>query len=304
MRGSSKDHPIVSVVVSSPDNDVDGHLQQALTKLTHFDPTVSFSNSTKGGTFVLEGRSVTQLEVICDRICDEYHLAIDVGTPRAILLETVRETVEAEGKYIRQVGGCGNYGHCKLRVEPNELGKGYEFINLVSGDRISEEYVASIDHGVKNCMRGDARSGRPLVDLKVTLIDGSYHDADSNRHAFESAGVIAFDRALAMASRVVLQPMMAVEVGLPKELAKAIAHDVIERRGRVERMDTENNWTEITAIVPLSELLVWLTGGFAAFPAEFSGFEPMPGDSDEIGTPVSVNNPRRPRQGGFRSSSV
>jgi len=142
---------------------------------------------------------------------------------------------------------------------------------------------------------------RSLVDLKVTLIDGSFHDSDSNPPAFEIAGVIAFNRALTVASTVVLEPMMTVEVGVPKDLAKAIAHDVAKRRGRVEHMDTENSWTEITATMPLSELLVSVYQGIVAFPMEFAGYQPMPEDrnSDEIGTRVPVNDPQTPRRGGI-----
>jgi elongation factor G len=301
MRASSKDHPIVSMVVSSPSRDADGHLQRALTELARFDPTVTVGKCTEDGQFVLEGWRVAQLKVICDRIRDEYQVAIDLGTPKAILLDTVRETAEGEAKYIRQIGGLGNYGHCKLRVEPNELGKGYEFFNSVRDDRIPEEYVLSIAQGVQSCVLGDARPRHPLVDLKVTLIDGSFHDADSNPHAFESAGAIAFNRALTMASTVVLEPMMTVEVEVPRELAKSITQDVIERRGRVEHMNTENTWTEITAIVPLSELLVSISHGLVAFPMEFAGYQPLPEDpnSDEIGTRVPVKNPRTPRHGGI-----
>ena len=150
-------------------------------------------------------------------------------------------------------------------------------------------------------MLGDARPRHPLVDLKVTLIDGSFHDSDSNPPAFEIASAIAFNRALTVASTVVLEPMMTVEVGVPEDLAKAIAHDVIKRRGRVEQLNTENSWAEITAIMPLSELLVSVSQGLAAFPMEFAGYQPIPEDrnSDEIATRVPVNNPRRPRHGGI-----
>jgi elongation factor G len=298
MTASSKDHPIVSMVVNSLSKDAGERLQHALAELTRFDPTVRVRKGTEEGHFVLQGWRVAQLEVICDRIRDEYQVAVELGAPKAILLDTVRETAVGEGKYIRQTGGLGNYGHCKLRVEPNESGKGYEFFNSVSDGRIPGEYALAIARGVQGCVMDDARP-RPLVDLKVTLIDGSFHDADSNPRAFESASVIAFNQALTGASTVVLEPMMTVEVGVPEDLAKAIAHDVIKRRGRVEHMDTENSWTEITAIVPLSELLVSVSQRLAAFPMEFAGYQPMPEDRDEIGTREPVNNPRTPRRGGI-----
>jgi elongation factor G len=301
MAASSKDHPILSIVVNSLSKDADGRLQRALTELTRLDPTVRVRKCSEDGQFVLEGWRVAQLQVICDRIRDEYRVEVELGEPSAKLLETVRETAVGEGKYLRQTGGLGNYGHCKLRVEPNELGKGYEFFNSISDGRIPEEYVLAIARGVQGCVLDDARPRHPLVDLKVTLIDGSFHDSDSNPQAFESASVIAFNRALAVASTVVLEPMMTVEVGVPEDLAKAIAHDVIERRGRVQHMDSENSWTEITAIMPLSELLVSVSQGLSAFPMEFAGYQPMPEDrnSDGIGRPVPVNNPQTPRHGGI-----
>jgi elongation factor G len=297
MRASSRDHPILSMVVSSPSKDADGRLQHALAELSRFDPTVR----SEDGQFVLEGWTAAQLQVICDRIRHEYQIAIELGPLRAILLETVREAAAGEGKYIRQTGGLGNYGHCKLRVEPNELGEGYEFFNSIPDGRIPEEYVLAIARGVQGCVLDDARTRHQLVDLKVTLIDGSFHDSDSNPQAFENASVIAFNRALTVASIVVLEPMMTVEVRVQEHLAKAIAHEVIERRGRVEHMATENSRTEITAIMPLSELLVSVSEELAACPMEFAGYEPMPEDrnSDEIGTRVPVNNPRRPQRGGI-----
>jgi elongation factor G len=301
MRASSKDHPIVSIVVNSLTGAADERLLHALTELTRLDKTVRVIKCVGDGEFVLEGWRVAQLQVISDRVRDEFGIETELGPPRAVLLDTVRETAVGEGKYIRQTSGLYNYGHCKLCVEPNQLGKGYEFFNSVSDGRIPEEYVLAIDRGVQGCLLDDARPRHPLVDLKVTLIDGSFHESDSNPQAFECASEIAFKQALTAASTVVLEPMMRVEIGVPEDLAEAIAHDVTKRRGRIEQMDTENSWAEITAIMPFSELLGSVSQGLAAFPMEFAGYQPMPEDrnSDEMGTGAPVSNPRLPRHGGI-----
>ena len=219
MRASSKDHPIVSLTVTSPDDDTE-HLQRGLSELTHFDPTVSITHST-AGQFVLSGRRVAQLQVICDRIRDEFQLAIEVTAPRAILLETIRGTAEAEGKYIRQTGGKGNYGHCWLRIEPSQPSEGYQFTNDIPDSAVPNEYIKPIEEGVRNAMELGVLAGFPVVDVKATAFDGSYHDVDSNEMAFKFAGSIAFREAAKKALPVVLEPMMAVKIAVPSDLVAA-----------------------------------------------------------------------------------
>jgi len=243
---------------------------------------------------------VAQLEVICDRVREEYRLAIEASEPAATLVETIRGSAVGEGKYIRQTGGQGNYGHCKVRVEPNKAGKGYEFFNEVSAGQLRAEYVDAIESGVQKSILDEHRKGHPMVDLKVTLIDGSYHEADSNPMAFEFAGGMALGRAMDAAGKIILEPMMAIEVEVPEvaDLDQGIAREVAALRGRVTRSKIENGWCEIEAIVPLSELLGPGSRTLGAFPMEFAGYEQMrdDGEADESGTRVPVR-PRTPREG-------
>jgi elongation factor G len=164
------------------------------------------------------------------------------------LLETVRKQAEAEGKYIRQTGGSGNYWHCKLRIEPGELGKGYEFINDIRVGKVPSEYIESIEQGIQAAMRQGVLGGFSIVDVKVTLYDGSYHETDSNPVAFTFAGSIAFKEAAKKASPVLLEPMMAIEVEVPEELVDLTRHEVYTHRGRIESNVAANGFNEIKAV--------------------------------------------------------
>ena len=176
------------------------------------------------------------------------------------MLETIRKQAEAEGKYIRQTGGSGNYGHCKLRIEPDEPGKGYEFINDIKGGSIPSEYIESIDQGIQAAMRQGVLAGFPVVDVRVTLYDGSYHETDSNPMAFTFAGSIAFKEAAKNASPVLLEPVMAIEIDVPEELMAETRQEVYTHRGRIESNVTADGFSEIEAVVPLSELLASASG--------------------------------------------
>ena len=169
--------------------------------------------------------------------------------------ETIRKAAEAEGKYIRQTGGSGNYGHCWLRVEPNAPGEGYEFINEIKGGVVPKEYIKPIDQGVQGAMELGILAGFPMVDVKVTLFDGSYHEVDSNEMAFKFAGSIAFKEAARKAHPVLLEPVMAVEVTVPEEFMGVIIGDINSRRGRIEGMEHAGGSQVIKAMVPVAELL-------------------------------------------------
>jgi elongation factor G len=299
MSRSSKNHPIVHRTVSAADSTDDKRLQTALVEIASQDLTVSIISQQMRISHSLEGKSASQLESICDRLRDEYHLAINVSQPKAVLLETIRETGEGEGKFIRQIGGYGNYGHCKLHIEPNKSEEGYMFTSTVSDDVLPHEYVNSIDRGVQQAMQIGVLSGHHLVDLTATVIDGSYHVQDSNPIAFEIAGLTALQNAVRRASPVLLEPMMAVEIEVPEGLGDAIRHEIHRHRGRVERKVTVNDRSEIEAIVPLSELLLSSSRGLAEFPSEFAGYEPVSDDgiSSEDGSGVTANKPNYPRPG-------
>jgi elongation factor G len=298
MSGSSKGRPFLCLTVSAVDSGDDERLQKALIEIASSDLRISINPQPVKGSHTVEGDSESQLDSICDRLREEYRLTINVGAPKAILLETIRDSGEAEGKYFRQTGGFGNYGHCKLRIEPNERGKGYAFTSLVSGDLLPAEYVSSIDRGVQRAMQSGILHGHPLVDLKVTLIDGSYHAEDSNPKAFEIAGSTAFEHAARKASPVLLEPVMVVEIEIPDALTAIIEREIFRHRGRVDRMLSENGWSEIRAMVPLSELLLSDSSGLAEFPAEFAGYEAVSDDgATENGPGVTANKPSRPPHG-------
>ena len=300
MSGSSMLPPIVRLTVSASDSTDDERLQTALVEIDAQDTTLRVDAQQMGIAHSLEGTSASHLESICNRLRDEYHLAINVSPPEAVLVETIRKSGEAEGKFIRQVGGLGNYGHCKLHIEPSTSGEGYVFASAVSHDALPKEYLSSIERGVQSAMRLGVLSGRPLVDLKVTVVDASYHALDSNPMAFEFAGAVALKDAVRNAAPVLLEPMMLVEIEeLPQELAATIRDEVKMHRGRIDRELTVNGWSEFRAIVPLSELLLSSSHLLAEFPAEFAGYEPVAdgGVSGENGTGVPANKPSRPPHG-------
>src|SRR5579863_3705345 len=233
MSGSSKIHPMY-LTLSAVDVADDARLRAALAEIGSEGPGVSIRAESENA-YALSADGQSYLESICDRLRSEYHCAINVSPIKAVLLETIRKQAKAEGKYIRQTGGSGNYGHCKLRIEPNEPGKGYEFVNDIRGAVVPIEYVEPIDQGVQAALELGILAGLPIVDVKVTLYDGSYHEADSNEMAFKFAGSIAFKEAARKAHPVVLEPVMAVQIEVPEELGAAIRRQVHGYRGRIER---------------------------------------------------------------------
>ena len=287
---------ILRLVISAVNDADDRRLRTALVQIAGQNTSVTINAQPQEGLYSLDGRTESELDSICDRLRDEYHLAINVGPPTAILLETVRKKAEAEGKYIRQTGGSGNYGHCKLRIEPSEPGKGYEFVNEISDGSVPSKYISSIDQGIQAAMRRGVVAGFPVVDVRVTLYDGSYHETDSNATAFTFAGSIAFKEAAKNATPVLLEPMMAIEIEVPQELSAATRNEIHLHRGRVESSVTGNGFSEIRAVVPLSELLV-SDSGIAVCPMEFVGYEAIQdnGSSDESGPGVTASKPNGPK---------
>jgi elongation factor G len=193
----------------------------------------------------------------------------------------------------------GNYGHCKLRIEPNGPGKGYEFVSSIPDGVVPNQYIKSIDRGVRSSLELGILAGCPLVDLKVTVFDGSYHETDSNELAFELAGSIALREAAKKASPVLLEPVMAIEVEVPKELRGTIIDEISSRRGRVESMEDVNGWHVIKALVPLSDLLASTFQGLSEFPIEFAGYEAVPDGGWRGGTEPGVPAilPKAPKRG-------
>jgi len=295
--GSSKDRFFVSVDVSAKYPRDDQRLRRALSEITVRDLQVSINSHPTGAFHTVEGESTSQLESICNRLRNQY-LAIIVDGPKPVFLETFREDCEVEGKYIQQVGGSGNYGHCRLHIEPSARGRGYSFISMVPRGLLLDEYVKSIERGVQIAMQSGGLHGHPIVDLNVTLIDASYHAEDSNPTAFEIAGSTAFVSAVKKAHPILLEPVVSFEIEVGGWYREEIKHQVALRRGRVEERGTG----EITATLPLSELLTASFKEIGALTMRLAGYEPVRGAEppDEDASGVTANNPKVPRP---RSSS-
>jgi elongation factor G len=303
----AKSRPVISVAVR-PKSDGDREdFQRALGDLVHNDPTATVAQVSEHGNTIIRGMSELHLEEICGRISREYQIEIDVGVHEVIYLETIRRSAEAEGKYIRQIGGSGNYGHCKLRVEPNEPGSGYEFLNAIKGGSVPDKYIKYIDQGVQDAAELGILAGCPLADVKVTLCDGSYHEKDSNELAFKFAGSIAFKEAAGKVSPVLLEPVMAVEVTVPEEHTGTVIADISSRRGRIEGLEQAGGWKLIKATVPLVEMLQSSAQGRADYPMYFAGYEAVPRGGwpgDDIAA-VPVKKPQSPRAGsGFAAAKL
>ena len=251
--------PVIEVAVEPKTKADQEKMGLALAKLAQEDPTFKVRTDQTSGQTIIAGMGELHLEIIIDRMMREYKVEANVGKPQVNYRETIRGKAEAEGKYIRQTGGSGNYGHAKIRIEPNEPGAGYEFSNDIKGGTIPKEYIKPIDQGIQEAMAGGVLAGYEMVDIKVSLYDGSYHDVDSSEMAFKMAGRLAFRAAMEQAKPVLLEPIMKVEIEAPDEFAGAVMGDLNSRRGRVQGMDSAGTGTVVHAQVPLSEMLTYGT---------------------------------------------
>ncbi len=281
--------PVISVAVEPKTKADQEKMGMALSKLAQEDPTFKVHTDPDSGQTIISGMGELHLEIIVDRMMREYKVEANVGKPQVAYRETIRRKSEAEGKYIRQTGGRGQYGHAKIRLEPNEPGKGYEFINDVVGGSVPKEFIKPIDQGIKEAMEGGILAGYEMVDVKATLYDGSYHDVDSNEMAFKIAGSMAFKEAARKASPVLLEPVMAVEVVTPEDYAGVIMGDLSSRRGRIEGMEHRAGSQVIKAMVPLAEMFGYATHmrsstqGRAEYSMHFARYEEVPRSAaDEI----------------------
>jgi elongation factor G len=273
---------VISVAIEPKTKADQEKMGVALSRLADEDPTFKVRTDDESGQTIISGMGELHLEILVDRMKREHKVEANVGEPKVAFRETIRKKAEAEGKYIRQTGGSGNYGHCKLRIEPNTPGAGYEFINAIKAGSVPKEYIKPIDQGVQGAIELGILAGYPLVDIKVTLYDGSYHEVDSNEMAFKFAGSIAFKEAARKASPVLLEPVMAVEVTVPEEHMGTIIGDINSRRGRIEGMEHLAGSQVIKAIVPLKEMFGYVndirssTQGRASYSMQFARYEEAP----------------------------
>jgi elongation factor G len=251
--------PVIRVAIEPKTKAGQEKMGIALVKLAEEDPTFKTYTDEETGQTIIAGMGELHLEIIVDRLLREFKVEANVGAPQVAYKETIRKTMEQDTKYARQSGGKGQYGHVKIRVEPNESGKGYEFINNITGGVVPKEYIPAVDQGIKGAMQAGVLAGYPVVDVKVTLYDGSYHEVDSSEMAFKIAGSMAFKEACKKASPVLLEPIMKVSVTVPEEYMGDVIGDLNARRGQIQGMEARSGAQQIDAMVPLSEMFGYAT---------------------------------------------
>jgi elongation factor G len=275
--------PVISVAVEpKTKNDMD-KLSKALQSLSEEDPTFRVSVDPETNQTVIAGMGELHLEILVDRMLREFKVEANVGAPQVAYRETIRKAVtKVEGKFIRQSGGKGQYGHVVIDLEPAEPGTGFEFVSKIVGGVVPKEYINPAEQGMKECCESGVLAGYPLIDVKATLVDGSYHDVDSSEMAFKIAGSMAMKNAVAKASPVLLEPMMKVEVEVPENFLGDVMGDLNSRRGQIEGMGSEDGISKVTAKVPLAEMFGYATDirsktqGRGIFSMEFSHYDEVP----------------------------
>jgi len=274
--------PVISVAVEPKTKADQEKMGLALQRLAKEDPSFRVHTDQESSQTIISGMGELHLEIIVDRMKREFNVDANVGKPQVAYRETIRAKVESEGKFVRQSGGRGQYGHVWLKIEPNEQGKGYEFINGIVGGSVPREYIPAVDKGIKEAVDTGVIAGYPVVDVKVTVFDGSYHDVDSNEMAFKIAGSMGFKEGFKRAKPVLLEPIMKVEVVTPEEYSGDVIGDLNRRRGQITGMDETPSGKAITADVPLSEMFGYATTvrsmsqGRATFTMEFAKYMEVP----------------------------
>jgi elongation factor G len=275
--------PVIHVAVEPKTKSDQEKMGLALGRLAQEDPSFRVRTDEESGQTIISGMGELHLEIIVDRMRREFGVEANVGAPQVAYRETIRKSAEQEGKFVKQSGGRGQYGHVWIKLEPNETGKGYEFIDAIKGGTVPREYIPAVNKGIEDTLPNGVLAGFPVVDVKVTLFDGSYHEVDSNENAFKMAGSMAFKDAMRKSSPVLLEPMMAVEVETPEDFMGNVMGDLSGRRGMVQGMDDlPGNIKVIKAEVPLAEMFGYstqlrsLTQGRATYSMEFKHYSEAP----------------------------
>ena len=281
--------PVIHVAIEPKTKADQDRLSEALTKLSEEDPTLRISANEETGQNIISGMGELHLEIIIDRMKREFRVEANIGKPQVAYKETIRKKVTSEGKFVRQSGGRGQFGHVWIEVEPNEKGKGFEFENAIVGGVVPREYIRPVEQGIVEAMRNGVLAGYPVEDVKVKLYDGSFHPVDSSEMAFKVAGSMAFKAAARKADPVILEPVMEVEVVTPEEYMGDVMGDLNSRRGRISGMTPRKDAQVIKATVPLSEMFGYstvlrsMTQGRAIYSMEISHYEETPRSvSDQI----------------------
>ncbi|MBM2839508.1 MAG: fusA [Bacteroidetes bacterium] len=274
--------PVIHVAIEPKTKADQEKMGEAMAKLAEEDPTLRISTNEETGQTIISGMGELHLEIIVDRMKREFRVEANIGKPQVAYKETIRKKVEAEGKFVRQSGGRGQFGHVWIEVEPNEKGKGFLFENAIVGGVIPKEYIKPVEQGIVSAMKNGVLAGYPMEDIKVKLFDGSYHDVDSSEMAFKIAGSMAFKEAARKANPVLLEPIMAVEVVTPEEYMGDVIGDLNSRRGKIEGMTPRKDAQVIKAAVPLSEMFGYSTilrsmsQGRAIYSMEISHYDEVP----------------------------
>jgi len=274
--------PVISIAVEPKTREDEEKLQSALSKLTDEDPTLKWKVDEETGQSILSGMGELHLEIIIDRLLREFNVGVNVGRPQVAYKETIREKAIAEGRYIRQTGGRGQYGNVWLEVEPLERGKGREFVNKIVGGVIPKEFIPAIEAGVMEALDGGIYAGYPVIDIRVTLFDGSYHEVDSSEMAFKIAASQAVKAAILKANPIILEPIMKVEVIIPDNYTGEVMSDLMARRAHIKDMELDGSTRVIRVLVPLNEMFGYatdlrsLTQGRGSYTMEFSHYGEVP----------------------------
>jgi elongation factor G len=289
--------PVIGLAIEPKTKADQEKLSTALARLSDEDPTFRVHTDEETAQTVIEGMGELHLEIIVDRLMREFSVDANVGAPQVAYRETIRKAVQkVEGKFVRQTGGRGQFGHVYVSVEPNELGKGYEFESKIVGGAIPKEYIPAVDQGIREALETGVVAGFPMVDVKVQLVDGSYHDVDSSEIAFKIAGSMAVREAVKRASPALLEPVMAVEVTVPQEFVGTVVGDLTSRRGRIGGMESRGVAEVVEAQVPLSEMFGYATSvrsatqGRATFSMQFHSYQEVPNSiAEEIKKKVGAS---------------
>lgn len=279
--------PVIHIAIEPKTKAGQDKMALALQKLAEEDPTFKTYTDPETGQTIIAGMGELHLEIIVDRLMREFKVEANVGNPQVAYKETIRKAVKAEGKFVRQSGGRGQYGHCWIEIEPQEPGSGYTFVNKIVGGVIPKEYIPAIDAGIQDAMNNGVLGGYPVLDVKVTLFDGSYHEVDSSEMAFKIAGSMAFKEGCKKADPVLLEPIMRVDVTVPEEYMGDVMGDLNSRRGRIEGMEARHGMQVIRAHVPLAEMFGYATTlrsrtqGRGTFVMQFSHYEEVPRNIQE-----------------------
>jgi elongation factor G len=274
--------PVISIAIEPKSKADQEKLGISLQRLATEDPSFRVRTDEETGQTIISGMGELHLEIIVDRLLREFNVSANVGKPQVAYKETIRKVTERRGKFVRQTGGRGQYGDVELRVEPQSPGGGMEFMDAIKGGTIPREYIPAVERGVREAAESGPLAGYPMVDVKVTLLDGSYHEVDSSEIAFKIAGSLAFKEAVRKADPVLLEPIMDVEVVVPEVFMGEVIGNISSRRGKVLSMDTRPAAQVIAARIPLAEMFGYatdlrsMTQGRATYTMQFSHYEPVP----------------------------